>query len=387
MSLTHLPLLDFDNLFYSDPDAKVIQCGVKTYTNTKQIDTFLEDVFKEDQGELKFAASCECGLIVGNYCIGAVCPKCNTEVRESFAGELKFKAWVEIPKYMPPFLHPVAYTVIRKWMGTVQKRNLIDMLLDITSELPANIKEHTGCGYRNFVDNFDKIINFFVYQYKPFQKNDVVKARSAKMLRFIEMYRHCLFVRHLPILNPHLCIMTTSGSRKYIDDPSQFITKAIVELANLAYMYATEARTEMYLEQQTYDVFLAHAAYVNKIVYTKITTKPGFIRKHLLGFRCHFTFRGVIVPITCEHSPDELHVPWRIGLGSLKLEIINLLQRRHKFSINSALEKWHSARFSYDPLIDNCMKTLIQECVDSEYAKTCLPMPMTGLATLLGRNP
>lgn len=387
MSIKFLPLIDYDKMFYDDPDAKIIPYGLKTYISSKQVKTFMDDIFKEDVGDLQFSASCECGHLSGNYCIGSICNLCNTEVREAFADELKFQAWIEIPEYIPPLLHPVAFRVFRKWLGNYERKPLIDLILDSTADLPEDLAVNVGCGLRNFYERFDKIVNYLLNDYKPLQKG-TAKNRSEHIPQFIKMYKHCMFIRHLPVLNHNLSILTSRGTMKLTDESSQHVFKAIVELSNLAYTYNTDARPELYLEQHASAVYYSYLEYVKSIVYDKLTKKPGFIRRHILGTRCHFSFRGVIVPITIPHVGDELHLPWRIAVSGLKLEIINLLQNRHDLPLNMALDKWHTALFMYDEEIDQIIKTLIDECSKKKHKNLDgSPLFLKGLPVTFGRNP
>lgn len=72
---------------------------------------------------------------------------------------------------------------------------------------------------------------------------------------------------------------------------------------------------------------------------------------------------------------DELHLPWKIGVNALKLEILNLMTSRYNLSFGEAIYRQITALVAYDPLVDEIVKTLIKEC------------PYNGLPVLFGRNP
>ena len=79
-----------------------------------------------------------------------------------------------------------------------------------------------------------------------------------------------------------------------------------------------------------------------------------------------------------------------MGVGLLKLEIINLLMNRYNYTMSEALAKQQRATMQYDSDIDMIMKTLIQECRDltevyvPHLQRTIKPK---GLCLLVGRNP
>lgn len=370
--MKYLALLDFDSVFKNDPDAKVVPYGTEMYTSNKQSKEFVDQLFKEDSGDLNFSSSCDCGELTGNFYLGETCSLCNTKVRSSFAGELKYRAWLEIPEYMPPILHPAAYRVFRKWLSSYNKKQLIDSILDVNGEVPDDYPVQPG--FKSFYENFDTIMQYFLTVYKK-TTSKKSRERFKHIPEFITKYRDILFVRHIPVLNQNLHLVTKSGSLTYTDESSMHIFKTLIELSNLAYIYTTTSKTEMYLEQNMKDMYYSYLEYTDSIIYTKIAKKRGFIRKYILGTRCHFSFRAVIVPITIDHMGDELHVPWRVAVTGLRLEILNLLQHRQGKSINEALDIYHKALFTYDENVYQLMMTLITEC------------PYKGLPVIFGRNP
>ena len=211
-------------------------------------------------------------------------------------------------------------------------------------------------------------------EYKPLQKSSV-REKARYIPEFLTNYRDLIFVRHIPVLNQNLHLVTRSGSMTYTDESSTHIFKTLIELSNLAYLYNAASKSEIFLEQNMREMYYSYLEYTNSIIYSKITRKHGFIRKYILGTRCHFSFRGVIVPITVDHVGDELHIPWRIAVTNLRLEILNVLQNRQGHTISSALDIYHRALFTYDENIDQIINTLIDEC------------PYKGLPVSFGRNP
>ena len=80
-------------------------------------------------------------------------------------------------------------------------------------------------------------------------------------------------------------------------------------------------------------------------------------------------------PIAGPHCADEIHLPWKLVVNALKLQIINVLVHRKRYTINNALYKHFKSLVQYDPEIDEIIETLMKEC------------PWKGFPVTLGRNP
>lgn len=392
-------LVDYDKLFYSTPDATVIPCGIVPKMTEDETTKEITAIFQDGTKDLTFVASCSCGSLMGNFYEGMECPKCHTKCKTNFATDLKFRAWLEIPeivadpndpRYLPPILHPAIYAILNQWMGTVKPVRVLDALLNPELDLPEQLaKDGLGQGFQYFYRNFDDIINYFLTRYKPLQVK-AKKARFAHIPELIKKYRHLVFFRHIPILNQSLHMITTSGTLKLTDNSVDFILKAKIDLSNLIYQHRNMNVKPVFINTQLWTVYKSLLGYVNYIARVNLFGKTGFVRKLVLGARMHCSGRAVITPISGQHDCDELHIPWKMGVELLKLEIINMLVNRHKYSVPDAVSKHAAATVSYDPDIDNIMKTLIQECRDLvEVYVPHLGMNIhpKGLLALFGRNP
>lgn len=367
--MLHLSLLDFDGIYAGDPDAKVL---AKTDTLLSDQDYLRQQLFSDDVTDLNFVSSCSCGNLTGNFYEGTVCPTCKTVVRTNFADELKFRAWLEIPDVMPPILHPVAYMVLEKWIG----KNLLNDLLDVDAELPASIRQTLGTGFHYFYENFDDIIRFFATNKTVM--TPARRKRTADILEFIKYYRPIIFVRHMPVLNQSLHVITHTGTMTYSDTAASHILNAFTALSGAVYSFQNSPRPLVYVDQHLKKMYEEYLHYTDNIINTKLVHKEGLIRKYILGTRIHNSFRAVIVPITTEHSVDDLHIPWKIAVVGLKLEILNVLthpDRQYKMSMPEALALHAKAIGTFDPIIHEVIKTLKKEC------------PYKGFPVLFGRNP
>ena len=392
-------LVDYDAMFFNDPDAKIIPCGEASVISKNQTKEHIASLFQDGTKDLNFIASCECGNLVGNFYEGLKCKKCGTLVKTNFASELKFRAWLEVPQlktdpndpgFIPPILHPALYMILDRWLGRSGGTSILQALLDPDTDMPASLKNSgLGQGYRYFYRNFDDIMNFFLTQYAPLRAPGA-KARSQYIPELLKTYRSIAFFRHIPILNQSLHLLTTSGTMMYSDDCSGAILKAKIELSNLLYVYNNGPTGTKFIDQRIWTMYSALIEYVKTISEVKLLGKKGYIRKLILGARLHCSARAVITPISGEHDCDEIHIPWRMGVGLLKLEIINVLMNRYGYSMPEALAKQQKATMQYDSDIDMIMNTLIQECRDltevyvPHLQSTFKPK---GLTLLVGRNP
>jgi hypothetical protein len=382
MSLKFLPLLDFEKTFLESPSAKVIPCGVESFTSKKQVDDFMRYIVSDGNIGLSMTASCQCHHTEGMYQLGMTCPLCKTEVVMPMAAELDYSSWLELPEFIPPMLQPAAYRIISTWMKTFQRKKLLDEFLKTDGELPEQIAARFKPGLWNFYNNFDAIISFLANEYPPLKlskssKNGkVVKVnqQTEMFLKFVELYRKCIFTRHYPVLNRSMHVVNKQGTLSLTDQASEMIIKATYELANVHYCHHGSKNMDD-IEACALEMLMSYLKYSDQIEATKLEKKQGLIRHNILGARCHFTFRAVIVPITDASYGDELHLPWGVGVQQHKLEILNLLVNRKLYSPHEAQALYEKSRHSYDPIVNDILKTLIDES------------PHKGLPCLLGRNP
>ena len=366
-------LVDYDQLFLDTPGAKIIPCGIIPRMTVEKSEQELAMIFQDGSKDLTFVSSCECGALFGNFYEGMFCSKCKTYCKSNFATDLRFRAWLQVPelvtdvsdpKYLPPLLHPAIYSILKTWLGSLDRLSILDVLLDPESPMPEALRQAgLGQGYQYFYRNFDHIINYFWTSYKPLQSKGK-KAKFAYIPELLKKYRKQLFFRHIPILNQSLHVLTHSGTLKLTDNSVDFIIKAKIDLSNLIYQHRNTNVKPLFIDTQLWTVYKSILGYVNHIAKVNLFGKTGFIRKLILGARLHCSARAVITPISGEHDCDELHLPWKIGVELLKLEIINLLVNRKGYTVPDAIAAQSAAVVSYNPEIDEIMQTLIQECRD-----------------------
>ena len=359
-----LELTDYDRLFAEDPDAFPLISDHRSYIMKNQASQYFDKLFlTASKANMTFIASCECGKTTGNHYLNSVCGYCKKTCKMNY-DELNFRAWLEIPQDLPPIPHPSLYAVLHTYLKTTpSKARMIDVLLDVSndSELPEELAGVMGRGMRYFYENFTDIMNYFMTQYTPFQRKSY-QHQNNMMKAFLDSYKDVLFVRHLPILNSSLHLITEQGSLKRSDSASPHIFEAIIELSALSHNISHSPKSEIHFDQQYFSVYRKYLDYIDAVTCDKLIAKGGLIRKNVLGARCHYSSRAVIVPIIEEHSCDEIYLPWRIGVISNKLELLNLLMNRFKYTLPAALEKVTKAIMNYDKDIHKILNILIKEC-------------------------
>ena len=373
---------DFDKMFY-ESGAKPIPCE-QQFTSKAQMREQIQALFQESAKELTFVASCDCGHLEGNFYEGMICNRCHTPVKTNFADKIQFRAWLELPDFAPSIIHPAVYRTLDKWLGKCKSVSILEALLNVDIELPQPLQGVLGQGFTYFYQNFDDIMRFFLNDYAPL-KQPAAKARSEGIAEYIERFRDRIFIRHIPLLNQSLHLITTSGTMQYSDDTVEAILDAKAELSTLIYVYKNGTVGPKFVDQRMWGIQNAVYNYSTLIAKVKLISKIGYIRKLVLGARLHCSYRAVIVPITEPHEADELHLPYLAGVTCWKLELINLMINRMGMTVPQAIAKHKAALARFDEDVWNLLNTLIEEC--RTYAKQYGLDYVKGLCTLFGRNP
>jgi hypothetical protein len=365
-------LMDYDATFAQDPDAEHAEHSV--VASRCRLDHNFD--ICEHGRPLHMVASCDCGLLSGNYYIGTQCPQCKQPVRPGFVTDLRYRAWLSIPEELPPVLHPAAFHVLNGWLGT--KSGLLTRLMSDEEEvtLPRELLGTLGHGMWYFYRNFDNIIAYIANNLKK-MRSAKARANTAYVLEYIQKHRHIMFVRHLPILNSALHMIVKTGTMANADACGHLAIGARSDLALAIRTYHhTAAEFRDYKSSVILrKAYLTYLEYGKKVFEKKVAQKHGQIRTNIVGSRLHCSIRGVIVPRTGEHRCDELEIPWTAAVAAWHLETINKLRQQRKLTERQIHEKLQRASVQYDPDIHAVFRQLIAES------------PYQALPLLLGRNP
>lgn len=359
----HLIVMDFDRLFEETPDAVIVNSGDTIIDDPESLKQIFYDA---DKKHLTDVASCDCGQRKGNYW-DEPCPYCKTLPVTNFTRKLNYKYWIEIPEELPPVLHPMVFHVLASWMG---EKVLVSMM-NLKAPMPPKFTKVFGTGMRYFYENFNYIIETLsTSRLLP----PINRAKTAKVLRFLEMYKHCLFVRKLPILNQSLHMINQKGKVTFADETMKDVMQTLVDLTCLRYEALTPSNVNS-SDKNLYCVYECYNRYAKKIIVEKLISKKGFIRKNMLGARMHCTARTVITPIAGPHWGDEIRIPWVVGVSLFSLEIKRVLTAEKHYTSEQAKTIWVNALVNYDPVVHDVIDSLLRRC------------PTKGFPFLGGRNP
>ena len=371
--ITKLNLLNYDDIESGTP----ISAGECSLVNTAQAKEYISSLFEEaNMDAAEMVSTCKCGKLSGEFYKGITCPHCGVEVSNIFVDTLTYKSYLEIPPEAPPVLHPVFYKVLKgSWLKT-----LLPTLLNPDAPLPLKYKDKIGAqGFSYFYENFDDLMTSLSRMHNRKQ------AEISGVLDFIKKHRDIAFTRKLPTLNSSLHMLTQDTKSHFADSSGKFILKALIDLSNMSYSVRNKVVDNSFIDRYLWSCYDSYIKYTEVIEKDKLFSKPGFMRKHMLGTRYHCSYRGVIVPICEPHDIDELHWPWRVGLTQLRLEITNRLMHKHGMDINTICGRLSRAMYVYDELIGDTMDELIDECgytnENGEFVN------LKGLVSLFGRNP
>lgn len=369
--------ISLEQLFRDTPGATILP--ITQLLTRSTVAEYINNLFLTKVG-LGFIASCACGDQNGNFQMGTTCPKCWTTVTNNLSHELRYQIWIEIPEFAPPVLAPKAASVLAAQLGSVKigntTRNWLDVLRDKESVLPPRWADQIECGTFAFYRDFDRIMDI-LFATVPRLKGKGKATEAYNLRQWLTRYRHCLFTRHLPVLDPSLHLISQFGKSKSVDPMAPIVIEAVTELSVLVHHNQNRSGTSANkIDQQLFKFCKKWEEYTTTIQQNMLFRKHSWIRQAVMGNRLHFTFRAVIVPIVeGEYPSDMLLLPWSIGVVVYKLEIINLLINRYNKSLEEALIQQENAEVNFDPMIREILDTLIKES------------PYPGLPLLYGRNP
>ena len=352
-----LTLINYDKLFEESQQngARIINNDIMTSSDVaKEIN---DAIFSNNDGDLGFTATCECGRLKGNYYEGAICPMCGSKVSTAFADKLSHTCWIAIPDDMPPVMHPIVYLVLKKWSTfKINEASLIDIILNPQAEMPEELTStFPKQGFSYFHDNFEYVMKVLLYDY-PKTAN---KSSTPLIRYFLNKYRDLIFCKKLPVLHNSLHVIIRSGSTRCVDNSVKEALKTALNITYASFTHRKAVTHEKYIDTALYNAFQGYVSYISSIGQHKLGDKYALFRHHLLGCRCHWSCRAVIVPHTVPINADCIFLPWNIGVATLKLEILNALVYTYKLDPVEAIYRQTRAVGQYDELIDIIMSDMI----------------------------
>jgi len=319
--------------------------------------------------------SCECGHLQGKYYEGLTCEKCSSIVSSQIIKSFTNEVWFSLDDFGIKIINPLVYLVLS---FSLKERNsnsnsYLKYILDVTLEYPDDLKDaFTGQGFKYFQENFDYIIDFFVYTYPKTKKRKNIELLKV----FVDKFRDRIFTSKLPIMSKFVQPITKAGySLRYADESLKEIMQAVLAVIFSKYSNVIETNKNKQLEKNIYRMFDASQRYIQKTIETKFKKKEAYFRRNIFGTKLHWTFRCVISPICTTHMGDEIQIPWKVGLTTLLYHVLGIMINRMGFVPTDAYQRVMKSYYRYDPLIDQIFQLLI---IESRFK---------GLPVLVNRNP
>lgn len=313
-------------------------------------------------GMISLVPSCRCGETKSETAIQMKCPKCGTLVRSTLEAEIEPTVWYRKPTGIASLISPIVITMIKT---RLRKRGfnvfqwLIDTSYNPNTKKPALVteiqKRGIKRGYNNFVTNFDEIMA----QLLTIRELQVKRNEVDYMMELITTKRDSIFTDYLPLPNKSLLVIEPNNTGVWVDPTIVEAINAIEMLISIDRDFEGQAMSR-YKENRLAKAVLSLAEVYEGMISGIISGKGGLIRRHMMGTRVNFSFRGVITSITDPHSYNELHIPWGAACGVFRPMIVNKLMRRG-YDLNSAIGLIFGHVHKYHPLLDEIFKELIHE--------------------------
>lgn len=363
-----LKLINFDEQFFLNQNkfgTNPVILNVFDLSEPDAMEKLQERIFSNGSG-MEFIAKCQCGETEGDAKTGMICPVCETRVERANLlddNNLLCRNWLSCPEDLPGgWLTPKIYLNLAHWLSYDRgKKNYLDDILDVERETPFDLREVIqGKGFGYLHEHFDRIMNYFIYEHPVISK----KVDTASMRLCLQLNRDKIFCHYIPILNAAISPISHSDNgpnkRRYVDSTTDHILKAAISLSQLK--YSPKKRNRQYhVEKTAFKAFKDVIAYSEEAMTKYVSTKKAIPRTHIFGARFHWSFRAVISPIIGPHRYDELHIPWRLAVNTLRVHILGVLMREYRLSINDAFSKVRRALQIVDPDIKLIMDNFIRE--------------------------
>lgn len=372
-----LELIDFDQEFKKDMDNDIgfiisNPQSIIPRENKKTIDGIFSPLFgTEITDELEYVNrySCECKELRGKFYEGMVCKKCGTKV-EFRNKDIEKTGWMELEDFH--LINPIMFQFLSKVIGKKNLNNIIkyNKKIDGNGNIVIDMDEYDpnnpffNIGMIEFYEKFDEILNYY-------KKN--IKEEKMKYYNFIMDHRDIIFIQHIPVFSLILRpIFLKNKTLNFADINKKYATL-------ISYISALNKKDTILDRKLVKTLPLLYNAQINineihLDIIKQVVGKDGQIRSNILGFRTNFSSRCVIVPLMGKYAINEVILPYICFLELYKPEIINLLCKIDKITLNQADERWHKAAQKFDNRIYLLMKFIISHTKG-------------GLKIIINRNP
>lgn len=346
-------------------DAPPITKSLKR-TDTIYSELFMKTLHDPDSYTDKY--SCQCEELQGKDYQGEICPICHTKVE--YVGENFAKTGWITTKDEYPFIHPNLYRSLCRYIGTSTLESILEPEIDLDENgnpvtkfsksiakkqakrkySKKNIDEtFKGIGMIEFHKRFDEIMEYF------HTKN---KGKNEAFYEDIMNERDKIFAHSIPVY--------TTGLRPFKIEGNRFTFEGTNAMYNIMTKLVTKINDDtlsIHRMPKYRNILLWKLQDKYNELYKEIeaicANKKGVIRS-LIGGRCGFTSRAVIVPDPTLRI-NEIDLSYHSLLELLQQTIINIMVRTYNISYNDAYMRFQRAQMSPDvrirEIIENIIKT------------------------------
>lgn len=329
-----------------------------------------------DSATFSMVPQCSCGHLIGGYLRGKTCKRCDSEVLAHTEVPIESNLWIRVPEGVTAFISPIVYGKLTQAFES-SRVDVIRYLCDI--HYKANFAENDVIcklrdmgvkrGYNNFVNNFWEYIDILLTK----RLYTSVSDKRKEIKQWLIDNRDNIFTDVLPLPN-RISLVTEKTPTGRWGEVYKFggAVEAAMTIASL--QTRIDPPTLTVRESAAAKAVMLLSQFSTAQYKFSLGKKEGWIRKQICGTRMLFTARNVITSLHGVHEYDELHIPWAMAIGLLRLHLTNkFLKDGYTPNEISDLLTGHSNR--YHPQIDKYLKELIDES------------PHKGIPVCFNRNP
>ena len=359
-----------------EDDKKAIDVGLKS-DNSIFSSKFTKTM--QDPDAFTDRYSCKCKRTQGKNYEGMICPYCHTKV--IYVGEdFEMTGWITL-KEGYPIIHPNLFYVLESYIGKDQFASIVEPIIDLDENgkpvqkysskiIKSTAKRSTrktkldekykGIGLIEFYHRFDEILEYF------HKKN---KNKKLDYYQDILENRDKIFIHSIPVYSTALRPFDRRDGR-FTYEKTNGIYNMMAKLA----AKINDDTLSIYRIPKHRNVLLWNLQQRYLELYTEVINickdKNGVI-KRLIGGRCGFTSRSVIVPDP-KLRVDQVTLSYFTLLELLQQTVINILVRTYNISYNTAYMRYKQGLLKEDKRI----RDIIQNIIDT-----------SGINVLINRNP
>lgn len=335
----------------------------------------VQAIYRTDS--LEDIPSCRCGDEYSVEKEGSTCLKCGTVVKRVVDDDTGIVSWLRAPKHVTALMNPTILVTLWQFFykgsmsatkGTKPPFDFLRYAMDPQYEVPTRTARPADVarvlakyrelgfkrGYNAFIRDYDRFIDAFVAD-DLFRYQDEVE--QSLWIRFLNMYRDLIFVQYVPSPPPSLLVLEVTDTLTYRSDRTTEAVNAVRQLLSIDTKENRPGRNE----RMTMLAMFGLAKFAVDYATENERGKHGMWRMHVYAMRLQLSsFRCVAYSLHEEHRPDDVVLPWGVMVKCMYFHLANLLDARG-YTYPEIVMKLAKAVEFYDPVIDECLKIIIEQ--------------------------